>query len=160
AFVREQLSTQFDLRTALEKLKKTKESSMRKFVFRRAAEEITHKPDRRSTPGPPLWVKVFGIIAISASLLFLSMMLASMDGMSSMSGMDSSPGRYLPLWIQVSGFIALVVALLFFIAMLAGVGGNGRDRKREAPSGRPALLMSSSLRKLTLTAHIAASVGW
>jgi hypothetical protein len=136
---------------------------MSKFVFRRATEEDTHKPGRRSTTSTPLWVKVFGIIAIIASLLFLSMMLANMvgmGGMNGMSGMGSSPSRYLPLWMEVSGFTALVVVLLFFIVMLAGVGGNGRGRKPSRASGVSALMMPPSLRKLPLTAHIAASVGW
>jgi len=71
-----------------------------------------------------------------------------------MMGVDG--GRSLPLWVLVSGFSTLVVVLLFFIAMLAGVGGHGQS----TASRRPVLLMPPSLRKLVLTAHIAASVGW
>lgn len=136
---------------------------MSQFLFRRTSDVDTHKPDRRSTPSTPLWVKVFGVIAIIASLLFLGMMLANMVGigsMSGMSGMGSSPSRYLPLWIEVSGFIALVVVLLFFIAMLAGVGGHGRGQKPSRTSSIPPRLLPPSLRKLTLTAHVTASVGW
>src|SRR5215467_9761652 len=153
AFVREQLSAPFHLGTALEKRKKKKENSMRKFVFRRAAEEITHQPDGRSTSDTPLWAKAFGIITILVMLPILYMLLMDM-----MMGVDG--GRSLPLWVLVSGFSTLVVVLLFFIAMLAGVGGHGRDRQQSTPSRRPALLMPPPLRKLVLTAHIAASVGW
>jgi type VI protein secretion system component VasF len=137
-------------------MKKTKDNVMSKFVFQRATEKETHEPDRRSTTSTPLWVKVFGTIAIIVSLLFLSQMLGKivgmdsmshtgdmsgmsgmndmngMSGMSGMGGMASRSSRHLPLWIEVSGFSALVVVLLFFIAMLVGVGGNGRDRQ---PSG-------------------------
>jgi len=111
-------------------------------------------------------VKVFGVIAITASLLFLGMMLAnmagigSMNGMSGIRGMGSSPSRYLPLWVEVSGFIALVVVLLGFIALLAGVGGKTRGHKPSRTSGRSVLLMPPSVRKLVFTTHITASVGW
>lgn len=128
---------------------------MSKFI--RTTKKDAHKPDRRSTPSTPLWVKVFGAIAIIASLLFLGVMLASMVGV---SGTEASPGRYLPVWMEMSGFIALVVVLLFFIAMLAGVGGTSRDRTPSTASGRPALMMPPFLRKFVLTTHITASVGW
>jgi hypothetical protein len=133
---------------------------MSKFVFRGVGDMDRHGSVRPSVMPTPLWVKVFGIIAITASLLFLGMMLGNMVGIDSMSGMGSSPGRYLPLWIEVSGFIALVVVLLFFIAMLAGVGGKTRGRKPSVTSGLSSWLLPPSLRKLTLTAHITGSVGW
>lgn len=129
----------------------------------RGAEVDTNQPERRFPPSTPLWVRVFGIITIGASLLFLGMMLADMVGMQNMngmSGMGSSPSRYLPLWVEVSGFLALVVVLLGFIALLVGVGGKTRDPKVSRTVGRRTRLMSQAWRKLTLTTHIAASVGW
>jgi hypothetical protein len=95
---------------------------------------------------------VFVIIALAVILLFLIMML---DGM---SGMGAGPSRYIPLWMKVVGFVALVVVLLSFIAMLTGVGGSGRKPSRTPDA--PVLIMSPSLRKLALTAHVTASVGW
>lgn len=118
---------------------------------------------RLSETRTPVWVKVFGSIAITASLLFLGMMLADMGGMGSMngmSGMGSSPSRYLPLWIEVSGFIALLVVLLGFTALLAGVGGKTRGNALSGTSGRAAWFLSPAGRKLTLVTHITASVGW
>jgi hypothetical protein len=114
----------------------------------------------------PVWVRVFAIIAITASLLFLGMMLADMVGMGNMSGMNgmsgivSSPSRYLPLWIEVSGFIALFVVLLGFIALLAGLGGKTRRSAPSETAGKAGWFLSSAWRKLTLVTHITASVGW
>ena len=115
------------------------------------------------THNTPMWVRVFAIIAITASLLFLGMMLADISGMgrmNGMSGMGSSPSRYLPLWIEVSGFIALLVVLLGFITLLAGVGGKTRGNPPSGTSGKAAWFLSSAWRKLTLVAHITTSVGW
>jgi hypothetical protein len=133
---------------------------MNKIVFRGVRDIDRSGSVRPSVTPTPLWVKVFGIIAITASLLFLGMMLGNMVGIGGMSGMGSSPGQYLPLWIEVSGFIALVIVLLFFIAMLAGVGGKTRGRKPLVASSLPSWLLLPSLRKLTLSAHIIGSVGW
>jgi hypothetical protein len=105
------------------------------------------------THNTPMWVRVFAIIAITASLLFLGMMLADISGMgrmNGMSGMGSSPSRYLPLWIEVSGFIALLVVLLGFITLLAGVGGKTRGNPPSGTSGKAAWFLSSAWRKLTL----------
>lgn len=115
------------------------------------------------THNTPMWVRVFAVIAITASLLFLGMMLADMSGMgrmNGMSGMGSSPSRYLLLWIEVSGFIALLVVLLGFITLLAGVGGKTRGNPETRTSGKAAWFLSPAVRKLTLVAHITASVGW
>lgn len=131
---------------------------MNKTVFR-----DRRRMDTREEIPTRLWVKVFAIIAITASLLFLGMMLADMLGigrMEGMSGMESSSSRYLPLWIEVSGFIALVVVLLSFIALLAGVGGKARGRQPSRTLGKAGRLLSPAVRKLTLTTHIVASVGW
>jgi hypothetical protein len=127
---------------------------MKKSVLQGATEEDTYGPDRGSTTSTPLWAKVFGIIALVVILLFLIMMLGGM------SGMGSGPSRYIPLWVKVFGIIALVVVLLFFIGMLTGVGGPGSGRKPSRTLGAPALIMPPPLRKLALTAHVTASVGW
>jgi hypothetical protein len=51
-------------------------------------------PDRRSAPGTPRWVKVFGIIALVLVLVFITLHLTGrspMDHNSNMSNMDMSP---------------------------------------------------------------------
>ena len=139
---------------------------MSKFVFRRATGEDTRGTDLGSPTSTPRWAKVFGMIAIAVNLLFLIMMLGDMSGMGSgsmlggMSSMNSSPSQYIPWWVKVSGFIALVVVLLFFISMLIGVGGSGSGRKLSSTLRAPALVLPPPLRKLTLTTHVTASVGW
>jgi hypothetical protein len=121
--------------------------------------------DRRAVL--PRWVKLFAIAATLVSLLFLSMMLANMASMGimsgmgnmhGMSGMGSSPSRSLPLWTLVSGFVTLVVVLLGFLALLAGVGGRRRMFDRQA--SLPGKVLPPLWRKLILTVHIMASVGW
>lgn len=163
---------------------------MREMIFHRAVRKKMDMPEQRETPNTPLWVKIFGFIANLASLLFLGLLLANMLGfnngnsmgtmpgmgntepmrsmtgmgnmgtMPGMAGMGSSPGRTLPLWAEISGFIALVVVLLFFIALFAGVGGKSRGRKPSRTARAFAWLMPPFFRKLTLTTHIAVSVGW
>jgi hypothetical protein len=153
----------------MEKISKPKDIAMKNMVFRRlrnGRDMGKYGEARPLAASTPLWVKAFGIIAITASLLFLGMMLAdmvgmgNMNGMRGMSGMGSSPSRYLPLWIEVSGFIALVVVLLGFISLLAGVGGQSSRQQSSRREARASLLLSPAVRKLTLTTHITASVGW
>jgi hypothetical protein len=136
---------------------------MKNVVFRREKNMDRNGSIRSSETPTPVWVKVFGSIAITASLLFLGMMLADMVGMgrmNGMSGMGSSPSRYLPLWIEVSGFIALLVVLLGFIALLAGVGGKTYGKPPSRTARRATWLLPPAVRKLTLVTHITASVGW
>lgn len=127
--------------------------------LQRAREE-----DRDSSlpPRTPLWVKVFGISFSLLVLLFLAMMLGNLSTqmMPGMSNMGSSTSRNLPLWIQVVGFVALVVVLGFFIALLAGVGGRGSGRTVPGTRKATAAILPPSARKLALTTHIIASVGW
>lgn len=117
---------------------------------------------RRSTP--PLWVKLFAVAATLACLLLLTMMLANMasmgnmSGMGNMHGMGASPSRSLPLWALWSGFITLVVVLLCFLALLVGV--SGRERTSSQPPRRAEKVLPPAGRKLILTLHIIASVGW
>src|SRR5260370_24812394 len=115
----------------------------------------------------PLWVKLFAITATLVSLLFLAMMLANMASMGNMSGMGNmhgmseigaSPSRSLPLWTLVSGFVTLVVVLLGFLALLAG--GGGRRRMSSQKVSLPGKVLPPFWRKLILTVHIMASVGW
>ncbi len=51
-------------------------------------------PERRSAPGTPRWVKVFGIIALVLVLVFITLHLTGrspMDHNSNMGDMDISP---------------------------------------------------------------------
>jgi hypothetical protein len=154
---------------SLEQISKPKDITMKNMIFQRPRNGRDMSKSGESRPlaaNTPLWVKVFGIIAITASVLFLGIMLAdmvgvgNMNGMRGMSSMGSSPSRYLPLWIEVSGFTALVVVLLGFVSLLAGVGGQSRRQQSSRREARASLLLSPAVRKLTLTTHITASVGW
>ncbi len=67
--------------------KKEEDILMRNVLLRRATEEDTHKPDRRSPPSTPRWVKVSAIIFIILVLLFVLQHLAGGIFMGHMPGM-------------------------------------------------------------------------
>ena len=126
---------------------------MSRFAFQRAREDDHDLSAVSAPPSVPTWARVFGIIAPGVVLLFLIMMVGDM------SGMGPGPARYIPTWVKAAGIVALVAVLLSFVAMLIGIGGGSRHHPSRTPSTR-ALLMPIPLRRLALTAHVVASVGW